>query len=74
MDINAFLTDMADILGVDVGVDASFSINEDDWDSLSVVSTIAALDDHFGVTLEGEEIVKFSSLADLIKAAPEKAD
>ena len=73
MDVNAFLTDMADILLVDEDVDASFALTEDCWDSLSVVSTIAALDEHFGVTLEGEEITTFSTLGDLIKAASKKA-
>jgi len=40
------------------------------WDSLAVVSFIAVVDEHFGVTLSAEKLQKCRSVDDLVSLLP----
>ncbi|OGT06654.1 MAG: hypothetical protein A2103_03545 [Gammaproteobacteria bacterium GWF2_41_13] len=43
------------------------------WDSLSVVSTIAAIDSHYHVVIKGEEIEECYTLGDLFRLIEQKS-
>lgn len=52
-----FLKDLANELEVDTRtIDDSFSLMGDSWDSVTVISTVALIDDHFDVSVEGSEL------------------
>lgn len=52
-----FLKDLANELEVDARtMDDSFSLMGDSWDSVTVLSTVALIDDHFDVSVEGSEL------------------
>lgn len=64
----AFLKDMAELLEVDfTELGNDFELNEDDnFDSVVVVSTIALIDEHFDLTVKGRELAKVRSIGELL--------
>jgi|TARA_B110000467_G_C18268301_1_gene450736 acyl carrier protein len=42
----------------------------EDWDSLAVISFLAGVDKHFGITLEPEKVVACQTVNDLNKLMP----
>jgi len=63
----AFLSALADALELEQSaVTPTTTFSEIDWDSLAVISTIALIDDHFGVMISGQSISECSSISDLL--------
>ncbi|MSR88616.1 MAG: acyl carrier protein [Candidatus Margulisbacteria bacterium] len=66
----AFLNDMAEILQVDADqLVPQFELNENNFDSLALISTIAIVDEHFGITLNVDKLTacqNIQSLLDLV--------
>jgi acyl carrier protein len=56
------------VLDVD-SVQEDFSLQEGAWDSLALVATIAALDDHFGVTVDATELGQAQTVGELVALA-----
>ena len=64
--MSAFLEGLAEIFDVDaseLGPDTSLS--EYNWDSLSIVSTIALADEVFSVMLDGSALAKCETIKDI---------
>ena len=73
MNISPFMTDLAQLLEINAD-----QLNEDfqlescfGWDSLTVVSTIALLDQHFSVQVGGEVLEQCKTIGDLLRLAKE---
>lgn len=63
----AFLQDIADLLEVDASsLNDSYELNEDNFDSVAVVSTIALIDEHFDLTVKGRELSNVKSIGELL--------
>lgn len=79
MDIESFLNDMAELFSVnrkDLTDDFQLDVNTN-WDSLTIISMIALMDDHFRVEVSGEKLRQCKSLGqviDLVKEAPDTGD
>lgn len=67
MNQSAFLQDIADLLEVKVAeLNGSYELNEDNFDSVAVVSTIALIDEHFDLTVKGRALANVKSIGELI--------
>ena len=73
----SFMEDLAAILEADpeeLGED--FTLHSENWNSLSIVSAFVLIDEHFGISLEGEKLRQCSNLGalwNLIQAARDKS-
>jgi len=66
--MSKFFEGMAEIFEVDVSkITSEFDLhtNQAAWDSLAIVSTIALVDDCFGVMLEGKKLGDCQKIADI---------
>ena len=67
MDAEPFLKDLAEVLEVEsTDLEDQYELTSEAWDSLTVVSTIALIDEHFGVIVDGGELAGCSSIAGLL--------
>jgi len=67
MDFRPFLADLAEVLEVEPSLLTDDSaLDNTNWDSMSIVSTIALIDEHFSLTLPAEAFRECSSVGDLI--------
>ena len=63
----AFLSDLADVLELPASeLIPSFELTEEKWDSLAIISSIALIDDHFGITVSGKDLGGVKSIGDLL--------
>lgn len=74
MDTQAFLDQMKDVLDID---DRELSLDDkfktfDEWDSLAYLSTIAMIDDEYGVVISAAEFRTLTTLGDVVKAIEAK--
>jgi acyl carrier protein len=61
-----FYEGLADILEVSVAeITPTLDLSGHAWDSLAVVSTIALCDDCFNIMLNGQDLVKCQTVADI---------
>lgn len=75
MDTQAFLDQMKDVLDID---DRELSLEDefkafDEWDSLAYLSTIAMIDDEYGVVISAAEFRTLTTLGDVVKVIEAKA-
>ena len=65
-----FLVQMQDVLQTDAELKMDTVLGElDEWDSLSMMATMAFLDKNFGVKLKIADIKAFASVGDIANAA-----
>jgi acyl carrier protein len=65
---DAFLTKLAPILEVSRNdLTEDFRLEYGNWDSLTVMATIAAIDEHFDLTVSPNELAACSSIKDLLE-------
>lgn len=69
MDTQAFLEQMKDVLGID---ERELSLTDEfrsygEWNSLAYLTTIAMIDDEYGVVIDAAEFRSFQTLADIVK-------
>jgi acyl carrier protein len=58
---------LAEILSVPPGsVGPGLELNEDNWDSMAMISAIALIDESYGITVPVERLVKCGSVGDLM--------
>ena len=73
MESQAFMDDLAYILEVDTSeLSEDLELNEDNWDSMSIVGAIAIIDEHFNVTVDALILGDCTSVADVVKLINEK--
>ena len=62
----AFLEDLADALEVDKEIlDDDLNLSDINWDSLSIVSSIAIIDEHYNCLVSGESLANCKKLSDI---------
>lgn len=67
--MSEFYEGLAEILEVEPGeVNADLALDEGNWDSLAIVSTIALIDEVFDKTISGEVLEGCKTVGDLEKA------
>jgi len=65
-----FLDGLAHILGVaPAKLQPEFRLSEANWDSVAVMSTIALIDEHRGITVSGTTVSACKTVADILKLA-----
>lgn len=63
----AFLEDLANLFEVDTSeLKENYELNEDNFDSIAVVSTIALIDEHFEVTVKGKELSNVKTIGEIL--------
>lgn len=63
----AFLEELAEMFEVaPEAVTPEFALTEDNWDSMAVVGAIAAIDECFGVTVDGDALRECQSVGDVL--------
>lgn len=65
-----FYEGMAEILEIDISkINSEFDLHSGEaaWDSLAIVSTIALVDECYGLMLEGKKLSECESIADIEK-------
>lgn len=71
MNFEVFLKDLAELLEVEPeDLHKDFILDDDNWDSLEIVSAIALIDMHFDITIEGKvlrDCKNVGSLLDIIE-------
>ena len=61
-----FITEFADVFEVDPSaINPEFSLIDNNWDSLAIISTIALLDEHFGVIVDGKKLASCTKASDI---------
>lgn len=67
--MSEFYEGLAEILEVEVGeVSSDLALDEGNWDSLAIVSTIALIDEVYDKTISGEALENCRTVGDLEKA------
>jgi acyl carrier protein len=68
MNEKAFLAGLADVLEVEqAAVHPGLELTYDKWDSLARLSTMALIDEHYGVTVSGEALAGCQFIGDLLQ-------
>lgn len=70
MNTTTFLAQMKEVLDIndrELSLDDVFT-NYDEWDSLAYLSTIAMIDDEYGIIIGAAEFKQLKTLGDLAKA------
>lgn len=62
---DTFLEEMTEILELEGGLGVEHEFGEE-WDSLAIVSTIALVDEIYGVFLEGKDLAKCKSVQSIL--------
>jgi acyl carrier protein len=71
MDEQTFLTELAQIVEVDA-LTPDRPLTDGNWDSVAIMSTIALIDEHYGISLSGAALSRCTTPAailDLIRQA-----
>mgnify|MGYP001613508459 CR=1 FL=1 len=69
----AFKSALADALQIDEAeVVPEYTLTPEKWDSLTVVSVVGLIDEHFNVTVSGDDLVKCATLGDLARLVEPK--
>jgi acyl carrier protein len=68
MDHNAiFMNDLATLIEANPAeLRDDYELNDNNWDSMAVISGIALIDRHFGVTVPGDALVSCGSVGELL--------
>ncbi len=70
MTCEEFLTEMRDVLQTDTELNLDMVLGDlEEWDSLSIMATMAFIDKNFGVKLRVADIKAMKTIGDLAKKA-----
>jgi acyl carrier protein len=68
-----FYKGMSEIFEVELAtISNEFDLNESNWDSLAIISTIALVDNCFGRILSGNDLYNCKNIGDIIKLTERK--
>jgi acyl carrier protein len=69
VDFEDFLKELAPLLSVErKELTEDFALDPNtNWDSLTIISMMALMDDHFEVEISGEQLRRCSSIGDVLK-------
>ena len=73
MDTTQFLENIKDLLDTETELTVDTKFRElDEWDSLATLSTIAMVDDEYGIVISANELRQLETLGDIIRAIESK--
>lgn len=73
MNTDVFLNQMAEVLQVEPSeLNPELSLNEGNFDSLALISTISLLDENFGITVNVDRLMGCQKIQDLLDLVSEK--
>ncbi|MES2105941.1 MAG: phosphopantetheine-binding protein [Pseudomonadota bacterium] len=73
--MNEFFEGMAEILEIDADkVNVELNLVDYAWDSLSIVSTMALVDDIYNIMLDGQSLAKCEKIADILALVESKKE
>ena len=73
--MNEFFEGMAEILEIDADkVNTELNLADYAWDSLSIVSTMALVDDIYNIMLDGQSLAKCEKIADILALVESKKE
>jgi len=71
--MNKFYKGMSDIFEVELTeISEEYILNENNWDSLAIISTIALVDNCYGLILSGNDLYNCKNIGDIIKLIEKK--
>jgi len=71
--MSAFYEGLADILEVDIGqISPELALDDGNWDSLAIVSTIALIDEVYDETVSADALGECKTVADVEKLIKSK--
>ncbi len=66
--VDGFLEELAEALDIEVEeLSLTTELNNLDWDSLAVISSIALLDEYFNKSVSASQIAECETIGDLLK-------
>ncbi len=74
MKTEAFLSELAEVLEVEVSeLDRDYKLDENDnWDSLALISVIVMVDEHFKVSLSNDALRNCNRVEDIVNLIHER--
>ena len=73
MDTTQFLENIKDLIDTETELTVDTKFRElDEWDSLAALSTIAMVDDEYGIVISANELRQLETLGDIIRAIESK--
>lgn len=73
MDTTQFLENIKDLIDTETELTVDTKFRElDEWDSLATLSTIAMVDDEYGIVISANELRQLETLGDIIRAIESK--
>jgi len=68
--MEVFVKEMADVLDIDAALlTPEFNLRDGAWDSLAIVSSIALIDEHFGVIADARALNNCVTFGDILALA-----
>ena len=68
MALDSFKEDLSNILEINIDdLHDDFEFDSDNWNSLSIVATIVAIDEHFAIQIEGDKLKSCHNVLDLLQ-------
>lgn len=73
MDTTQFLENIKDLIDTETELTVDTKFRElGEWDSLATLSTIAMVDDEYGIVISANELRQLETLGDIIRAIESK--
>ena len=68
MKTDPFINDLAEVLEMEPSdLQESLELTSENWDSLTVLATIALVDEHYDVTVDGGALADCTSIGNLLE-------
>ena len=65
--IDLFFEEFASLLGIEkVSISKDSILSELEWDSMALISTMALLDEVFGIVVSGDQLTECITIADIL--------
>ena len=65
--LDIFYEDFSSLLGIDKSsISNESKLSDLDWDSMALISTMALLDEVFGIVVSGDELTKCKTIGNII--------
>ena len=69
MNFEPFLIDFAEIFHVKADqLTEDFPLSKIEWDSLGIIQTLALVDEHFNISIDGSRLAKCERFGDVLKS------
>ncbi len=70
--VNLFYEEFSSLLGVEtIEISKNSILSEFEWDSMALISTMALIDEIFGIVVSGDQLTECVSVGDILKLVEE---